>query len=242
VVFRGHGSNKFPLRTSFHRTGRTRLERYCAQELRDFHQHSEAVSRLGLQLSNAEDYATVVGLAQHHGLPTPLLDWTRSPYIAAFFAFSDALEYKEHRPGVTHVRIYALTKDFNAYYQPPAIALPALQPYAYTLAVTPRHNPRLYAQQGQFLATNVYDLERFITELEVTAKRTFMFAVDVPVDCAAEALDDLSFMGLTAASLFPGLDGVGRMLRNKMFMQKSAASPVAIGSFTPSLTNEQGEK
>lgn len=225
VLFRGHGSKTFKLQTTLHRAGRYRLERYTAETLQQFHAQAEAALDLRLNMNDGADYSVVLGLGQHHGLPTPLLDWTESPYIAAFFAFAEALEAESLRPDATHVRIFALTREFVEKYSPPFVVLPFINPYVFALEIGPRHNQRLQVQQGRFLVTNVGNLELMIGA-QSGQDKTHLNAIDIPISAAREALEDLAFMGVTAATMFPGLDGICRKLRHQMvFVQPPITAP-----------------
>lgn len=229
-LFRGHGSNKFKLQTTLHRAGRSRIERYCSELLVQFKLHAEAVLGMRFNLNDGEDYSTVLGLAQHHGLPTPLLDWTESPYVAAFFAFADAVDSSHARLDSTHVRVYALARHFVDQTSPNAVVLPTVQPYVASLSISARHNPRLYVQQGHFMVTNVAGIEDFILHAQRARGQTWLRAADVPIALAEEALEDLAYMGLTAAAMFPGLDGVCRKMKHAMSFKRQVPLPPPLAS------------
>ena len=85
-VFRGMGNSEYALSTSLMRLGGdyARLEEHLLRRLKKYAPK--------LVVDNLSDWHWLT-IGQHHGLPTRLLDWTRSPLIALHFATDDLSKY-----------------------------------------------------------------------------------------------------------------------------------------------------
>jgi len=215
-LFRGQ-NQPWRLRTSFHRSGRADLGRFLNEDVPALYKHLSARTKHVFNLNNPDENGAFFNLIQHHGYPTPLLDWTYSPYVATFFAYRRITNEKAASAGAdAKVRIHVFDqenwkKDLN---QILFLVAPRLHvSIGEFLAI---ENERMIPQQAASTITNVDDIEAYIRSVEENGK-TYLWAIDLPVADRRQVVRDLGYMGITAGSLFPGLDGACEELTERNF-------------------------
>jgi len=158
-----------------------------------------------------------LALMQHHGAPTRLLDFTWSPYVAAFFALekpgSDGAIWALNPARVTSRR------DTTPPRMDPRIkgnfSRSFLKGNKRFIWIGEPHtmNRRLIAQSGTFALPGVLDASFEEILAEYPEPELIMAKFILPNDRIREkGMRELYRMNITYATLFPDLDGLGRSL------------------------------
>jgi hypothetical protein len=212
-IYRGQENSEWRLRTSFHRTGRSDLERYLVHDIPDLHKALSALTPHPFNLNDSQQYGAFINLAQHHGYPTPMLDWTWSPYVAAFFAFHNvAMSAKRGKK----VRIFKFDiVEWNRLNH--ADKFFPIWPNVSILNALAFGNPRAVPQQSISTITNVDDIESHIQLIESKTGKTYLEVLELSARDRQYVMRELALMGITAGSLFPGLDGACESLKEQNF-------------------------
>jgi hypothetical protein len=171
----------------------------CTLILERFRRH--AAGRRGYEAAADDD--EVWALGRHVGLITPLLDWTESPYVAAFFAFEEFRRRLEIHTSASlaathdYVHVWGL-RFWEELDKKGDLEVVRASPYAAA---------RQRAQSGLFTRLRSLDHLDLRSYLKSIGKAHLLELYEISGKAAVHALRDLSLMNIIAATLFPDLDG-----------------------------------
>lgn len=158
---------------------------------------------VGLTMENDLEWLL---LGQHHGLPTRLLDWTRSPLVAAHFAVKK-IEGRVTLNGKNVVRQSSIDGVIYAVKAPPEVGPSDREtPFEITVVkmIDPPHISERITRQVGVLTIHPEPLTTWEPDGTLYV---------IPKNNKFDMKKELDRLGINEASLFPGVDATARYLQ-----------------------------
>ncbi len=197
--FRGHSTRSWKLTPSIDRDLKVpkHTRHWGSDDERNSHNEklldafSSRAIRSGIAVDMPKGDALEL-LARHHGLPSPILDWTESPYVAAFFAYDGSWAQQSEYCSVFVFDRSKLSSTADEHIE-----------LIHDIELL-RFNPRACEQQAVFM--RVRSATAGLEELLADA----LWKYEIKLSDTSIAIACLEAMGMTASRLLPGFDGVAR--------------------------------
>lgn len=222
-VYRGMWNKEFELHSSLIRLGGD-FQRLEPHLLRNFRKYAHTNAAAGDSIWNW------LAVAQHHGLPTRLLDWTYSPYVALHFATADFNKFhkdaaiwcvnyvksNQYLPGKLQKAIR--TEGSNVFtpevLEPVCTSLNELSAFQEEEYVVFLEPPSLDGRiLHQFALFSMMSKPDAILSDWLKKYPELYFRIIIPAKMKWEIRDKLDQANITERVLFPGLNGLSQWLK-----------------------------